>query len=79
MNHIEVAISVLKDEIYKLNSNLKYGHHLPADEEEITERLQKLNRAVNDIQNKLNTKNKFSNMTDEIWKQTNEQTKMNRS
>jgi hypothetical protein len=54
MNHIELALSVLREEITKLNSDLKYGHNLPEQEEAITEKLQKLHRAVNDISTKFN-------------------------
>lgn len=53
MNHIELALSVLREEISKLNYDLKYGHNLPEQQEEIMERLQKLNRAVNDIHKNL--------------------------
>jgi hypothetical protein len=54
MNHIEVAISVLKDEIIKLERDLKYVHNTPEMEEETMERLQKINRAVSDIQKHFN-------------------------
>lgn len=54
MNHIELALNVLKEKISELNRELKYGHNLPNQEEEIMEKLQKLNRAVNDISNKFN-------------------------
>lgn len=49
MEHIEVAISVIKDEIEKMKYDLKYGHNTPDMEEEITEKLQKLHRAIWDI------------------------------
>lgn len=49
MNHIELALSILNEEISKLNKDLKYGHNLPHQEEEIVGRLQQLNRAVSDI------------------------------
>lgn len=49
MKHIELAVSVLRAEISSLERQLKHGHNTPEQEEEIMGKLQKLNRAVNDI------------------------------
>lgn len=49
MTHIEVALTVLRAEIAKLNDLLKHGHNLPEHEEKYTATIQNLNRAVNDI------------------------------
>lgn len=54
MDHIKLAIGVLRWEIAKLNNDLKHARNLPHHEEEIMEKLQKLNRAVNDISTKFN-------------------------
>lgn len=54
MSHIELALNVLKDEISKLNIDMKYGHFLPKHETEIRDMLQKLNQAIDDISNKFN-------------------------
>jgi len=54
VNHIHVALDVLKYEIKRLESDLRYGNHPEEIEEEITEKLQKLHRAVSDIQKAFN-------------------------
>ncbi len=55
MSHIELALSVLRKEISKLNYDLKYGHNLTEQEEVLMQQLQNLNRAVNDISTMLNS------------------------
>ncbi|MEK4025464.1 hypothetical protein [Sporosarcina sp. FSL W7-1283] len=44
---VEFIISVLKKEIFKLQNDLKLGHWTIEQEEELMERLAKLNRSIN--------------------------------
>lgn len=50
MEHIELALSVLRSEIFNLKKELEGGHFLPQQEDEIIQDIQKLNRAIMDIQ-----------------------------
>ena len=50
MDHIELAIAVLKKEIRQLKKEMDEEHTLPEVEEDIHLELTKLNRAVFDIQ-----------------------------
>lgn len=52
MDYIKLAISVLKKEITTLEYDLKYSHLLPEEDDKWTLDIQKLNRAVNEIQEK---------------------------
>lgn len=52
MEHIEYALSVLRSEIFNLKKELRFGHFTPSQEDDIVQEIQKLNRAIIDIQNK---------------------------
>jgi hypothetical protein len=55
MEHIEFALSVLRSGIFNLKRELDDGHFLPKQEEEIMQDIQKLNRAIMDIQKQFNS------------------------
>lgn len=50
MKHIELAISVLRSEIFNLKKEIENGHYLPQQEDEVMQDIQKLNRAIREIQ-----------------------------
>ncbi len=50
MNHIDLSIEVLRQEISKLNLELK--HAAPEEDEHIMSKLQKLHRGINEISTK---------------------------
>ncbi|MFO1442868.1 hypothetical protein KDN24_06520 [Bacillus sp. Bva_UNVM-123] len=54
MNHIEYAVCILKNDIEIKKDLLEQGHLLPETEEMIMENLQKLFRAISDIQKLIN-------------------------
>lgn len=52
MEHIQLALSVLRNEIFNLKKLLDNGYLLPQQEEEIMLDIQRLNRAIMEIQKK---------------------------
>ncbi|WP_199880493.1 hypothetical protein [Bacillus massiliglaciei] len=50
MGHIEFALSILRNEIYNLKNEMETGDYTPQQKDEIWQEIQKLNRAIMDIQ-----------------------------